>query len=72
MHSDEVSYQTIEIAEDIKELCHHVYIRSLLGKSKILCDKIKKSCLSVRSDESLHSIKTKGLYRCTCLCSLPC
>ena len=68
----EVSEEAVEVAEDVEELVHHVYVACLFCKSCILSHELEEGGLPVLGDELPDSVYAESLDCCACLCSLPC
>ena len=71
MKGHKVSHESVEVAEDVEELVHHVDVGSLFCKSCILSDEVEKGSLLVLLDEFLDCIKAESLDSSACLSSLP-
>ena len=59
LESHEVAEKTVEVAEDIEELVHHLDVVRLLFECSILCNDLEKFSLLVLLEESLDGVKTK-------------
>ena len=60
--SHKVSEKSVEIAEDMKELVHHLDIACFLCECDILSHEIEQGSLLILSEERLDSIQPQSLY----------